>query len=106
MISQYNSPPEQQYGVKGMTNLVTKRLTMRGFIVGDPDFGPKYAKEHSEKVAGWIADGTFKVQMSFTNGMDDAIKGFLGRLKGENFGKAVLKIADLDEKGCVKVLGT
>ena len=98
MISQYNLPPDKQYGVKGMTFLVTKRLTMRGFIVGDPDFGAKYAKEHQEKVGQWIADGTFKAKMSITDGMDNAVDGFLGMLKGENFGKAVLKIADLDEK--------
>ena len=77
---------------------------MRGFIVGDPDFGPKYAKEHHEKVGQWIADGTFKAQMSVMDGMDKAIDGFLGMLKGENFGKAVLKVADLDEKVCVALL--
>ena len=104
MISQYNLPPDKLYGVKGMMYLVTKRLTMRGFIVSDPDFGPKYVKELHEKVGQWIADGTFKAQMSITDGMDHAIDGFLGMLKGENFGKAVLKIADVDEKVCSALL--
>ena len=104
MISQYNLAPDKLYGVKNMTCLVTKRLTMRGFIVSDPDFGPKYAKEHYEKVGQWIADGTFKVQMSMTDGMDNAVDGFLGMLKGENFGKAVLKVAGLDEKVCAALL--
>ena len=60
--------------------------------------GPKYAAEHQKNVAKWIHDGTFKAQQSITEGIDNAIFGFIGMLKGENFGKAVLKIADLDEK--------
>jgi NADPH-dependent curcumin reductase CurA len=34
--------------------------------------------------------------MSVTEGIDNAIEGFLGMLKGQNFGKAVLQIADLE----------
>lgn len=33
MISQYNLPPPQQYGVKNLMLVVGKRITMRGFIV-------------------------------------------------------------------------
>ena len=65
------------------------------FIVGDPDFGPKYAVEHQKNVAKWISEGTFKAQQSVTDGIDNAVKGFLGMLRGENFGKAVLKIDDM-----------
>merc|ERR1711939_125932 len=43
MISQYNLPPAEQYGVKNLMLVVAKRITMRGFIVFDPDMGPKYA---------------------------------------------------------------
>ncbi len=40
MISQYNiSDPDKKYGVKNLGNVVSKRLKMQGFIVGDPDFG-------------------------------------------------------------------
>lgn len=79
-----------------MTNIVWKRLKMQGFIVGDPDMGPKYAKEHQEKVGKWIHDGSFIVQQSVTNGIDKAVDGFLGMLKGENFGKAILTICELE----------
>lgn len=101
MISQYNLEEGQRYGVKNLTNVVTKRLTMRGFIVGDPDMGPKYAAEHQKNVSKWIHDGSFKAQQSITDGIDNAITGLLGMLKGHNFGKAVLKITDLDEKVCL-----
>lgn len=100
MISQYNLEEGQRYGVKNLTNVVSKRLTMRGFIVGDPDMGPIYAAEHQKNVSKWIHEGSFKAQQSITDGIDNAVTGFLGMLKGDNFGKAVLKIANLDEKVC------
>ena len=96
MVSQYNiTDPGKRYGVKNLGFVVGKRLKMRGFIVGDPDMGPKYAAEHQKNVAKWISEGTFKAQQSVTDGIDNAIQGLLGMLKGDNFGKAVLKIEDL-----------
>jgi NADPH-dependent curcumin reductase CurA len=98
MISQYNLKPEEQYGVRNMMQFVAKRLTMRGFIVGDANMGPKHAKEHQEKLQKWLSEGSFKATMHVTEGIDNAIDGFLGMLKGQNFGKAVLQIADLEKE--------
>ena len=96
MISQYNiAKPEERYGVKNLASIVTKRLHMRGFIVGDPEMGPTYASAHQKEVGRLISEGKFKAQQSVTHGMDDAIKGLLGMLKGENFGKAILQIEDM-----------
>ena len=67
---------------------------------GDPDMGPRWASKMFENLPKWIHQGSFKAQMSVTDGMDNAATGFVGMLKGENFGKAVLKIAELDEKVC------
>ncbi|KAL8729023.1 MAG: hypothetical protein Q9166_005024 [cf. Caloplaca sp. 2 TL-2023] len=97
MVSQYNvKTPDERYGVKGLTHMIFKRLKMRGFIVGDPDMGPKYAVDHTKNVSQWIHDGSFKAQQSVTEGIDNAVDGFLGMLKGDNFGKAVLTIRELD----------
>ena len=39
MVSQYNiTDPDKRYGVKNLGSVVGKRLTMRGFIVGDPEY--------------------------------------------------------------------
>lgn len=96
MVSQYNiSDPNQRYGVKNLGAVVGKRLKMQGFIVGDANMGPKYAADHQNNVAKWISEGTFKAQQSVTVGIDNAIKGLLGMLKGENFGKAVLTIEEM-----------
>lgn len=98
MVSQYSLPDDQKYGVKNTFQVVAKRITMRGFIVGDKDMGPVYAKEHMEKVGTWLADGSFKAKVSVTEGIENAAEGFVGMLEGKNFGKAVLKIADPEEK--------
>jgi len=97
MISQYNLKPDEMYPIRNLTQVIGKRLTIRGFIVSDANMGPKYAKDHQEKLQKWIADGTFKAQQSVTVGIDNAIDGFLGMLKGDNFGKAVLQIADHEQ---------
>jgi NADPH-dependent curcumin reductase CurA len=97
MISQYNVKPGGGYPIRNLMNVVAKRITMRGFIVGDENMGPKHAKEHQEKLQKWLADGSFKAKYSVTEGVDNAVDGFLGMLSGKNFGKAVLQIADLEK---------
>ncbi|KAK4182546.1 hypothetical protein QBC35DRAFT_158005 [Podospora australis] len=94
MISQYNTPDQERYGVKNLMHIVAKRITFRGFIVYDKGFGDKYAKEHSEKLIQWLQDGSYKAKIDITDGIDNAADGFIGMLQGKNFGKAVVKIKD------------
>ncbi|KAI0880203.1 NAD(P)-binding protein [Annulohypoxylon maeteangense] len=91
-ISGYNLPPDQRYGVKSLFLLISKLITMQGFLVGQPEFGPAYFQEHQQNVQKWIADGSFKAKLDVTEGIEKAAEGFIGMLKGENFGKAILKI--------------
>lgn len=96
MVSQYNiTDPKKKYGVMELNSVVGKRLTLRGFIVSDSNMGPKYAQAHQENVAKWISEGKFKAQQSVTVGIDNGVKGLLGMLRGDNFGKAVLQIEEL-----------
>lgn len=88
MISQYNSAP---YPIKNISYVLTKRLTMRGFIVGDAGMGDKYTNEHQENVQKWIKDGSFKNLIHETEGIDKAAEGLVGIFYGKNLGKAVLK---------------
>ncbi|PHH92738.1 hypothetical protein CDD83_5567 [Cordyceps sp. RAO-2017] len=92
MISGYNTPPEQRYGIKNLMYVVSKQILMQGFIVSMPGFGPAYAQEHQEKLQAWLADGSVKAKLAVTDGIDRAADGFVGMLKGDNFGKAVLRI--------------
>lgn len=98
MISQYNLTPKDQYPIRNLMNVVSKRLTIRGFIVSDANMGPKHYRDHQEKLQKWLSNGEFKAKLSVTEGIDNGINGFLGMLKGENFGKAILQIADLTKE--------
>jgi NADPH-dependent curcumin reductase CurA len=92
MISQYNLAPEDQYRLAGTSSMFGRRIKMQGFIQSDPDFGPKWGKEHMQNLSQWIADGSFKTKTHITKGVDSAVDGLLGIFKGENFGKAVLEL--------------
>lgn len=92
MIADYNSPREKQTGVKGLFQIVSKQITMQGFLVGKPGFGPDYAQEHRQKLSQWIAEGSVHTTLDVTEGIEKAADGFVGMLQGKNFGKAVLKI--------------
>ncbi|OBT61006.1 hypothetical protein VE03_09727 [Pseudogymnoascus sp. 23342-1-I1] len=88
MISELNSAP---YPIYNIHNVITKRLSMRGFIVSDTGFADAYLKEHQENVQKWIKEGSFKTLTHETVGIDNAAEGFVGIFKGTNMGKAVLK---------------
>jgi NADPH-dependent curcumin reductase CurA len=78
-----------------MPLVVAKRLTIRGFVVFDADMGVKYHEEHRNNMQRWIKDGEIKIRTAVTDGIDNAAEGLVGMLKGDNFGKAVLKISGL-----------
>ncbi|KAK3367944.1 hypothetical protein B0H63DRAFT_504639 [Podospora didyma] len=94
MISGYNTPASERYPIRNLFHVVSKRITIRGFIVSDPDMGPKYAQDHQEKMQAWLAEGSVKAKLSVTEGIDNAAEGLIGIFQGKNFGKAVLKIKD------------
>ncbi|KAI0597080.1 hypothetical protein F4775DRAFT_561473 [Biscogniauxia sp. FL1348] len=93
MIESYNTPLEQRYGVRNLVEVFAKRLTMRGFVVGDPDFGPAYGAEHQRNVQRWIDDGSLRARMHVTRGgVERAADAFADIFRGGNFGKAVLEV--------------
>ncbi|KAI9756570.1 MAG: hypothetical protein M1815_003286 [Lichina confinis] len=96
MISEYNRKPEDRYGVTNLLNVISKRLTIRGFVVTDPGMGPDWTEEHQKNMQQWIRDGTFKTKLHVNKGIDSVISGLLDIFHGRNFGKAVVEIAELD----------
>ncbi|KAH6976595.1 putative oxidoreductase [Ilyonectria destructans] len=88
MISQYNSAP---FPITNIHKVISKRLTLRGFIFMDPGFADKYSKEHQTNLQKWIKDGSIKTLTHETIGIDQAADGLVGIFHGKNFGKAVLK---------------
>jgi len=94
MISQYNLPADQRYGISNIFQVVGKRLKMQGFIVSDANMGPKYAAERTQRISAWLKDGSIKSKEHITEGIENGSEAFVSMLKGGNFGKAILKIAD------------
>jgi len=93
MISVYNLEDKSKgYYPKNLYEFFQKRLKMEGFIVGDSDTGPVYAKEHQENVSKWLSEGSFIAKEDIVEGVENAAEGLLGIFHGKNFGKACLKL--------------
>ncbi len=88
LISQYNAT--EPYGVKTFQSILTNRIKVQGFIVSDRM--ELWAKALPELV-GWVAAGKIKYRESVTQGLENAPRAFIGLLKGENFGKQLVKLA-------------
>ena len=70
--------------------VLTKRLTIRGFIV--TDFAAKHA-DFLRDVSAWIKEGRIKYREDIAEGIENAPSAFMGLLKGKNFGKQLVRIA-------------
>ncbi|KAK5081166.1 hypothetical protein LTR05_007960 [Lithohypha guttulata] len=92
MVAEYNAKSDdERHGHKKLMLIVGKQLTMRGFLVNeDPDLGPKHSADHQKNVKQWLKDGSFTAKVHEYD-ISEADKGFVGMLRGENFGKAVVK---------------
>ena len=71
--------------------VLTKRLTIRGFIV--TDFAATL-DDFMRDVPQWIKDGTIKYREDIAEGLENAPAAFMGMLKGKNFGKQLVRIAE------------
>ena len=98
MISQYNLGGLGLAGGEGPDRLprlwrtvLVQRLSVRGFIITDhyDRFG-----EFQRDVSGWLRDGRIKYREWVTEGLENAPRAFLELLKGGNFGKALVKVAE------------
>jgi NADPH-dependent curcumin reductase CurA len=97
MVSQYNVPDGQKYGVKNLFQLVAKGIKMQGFKQQDKDFGPKWREEYQDKVGRWLSDGAIKAAIHESVGVRSAAGAFVDMLEGRNFGKTVVKIHKGDD---------
>jgi NADPH-dependent curcumin reductase CurA len=95
LISQYNATslpdgPDRMNLLLG--TVLRKRMTMRGFIVFD-DFGHLYL-EFSKQMGDWVTHGKIKYREEMISGLEQAPEAFVGLLRGEAFGKRVVKLSD------------
>lgn len=87
-VSQYDEP--SAYGPRGVPGLiVTKRLTMRGFVV--MDFEAQNPRALAD-LSGWVASGQLKVREDIVDGFEKLPDALIGLLAGDNIGKRMVKV--------------
>jgi NADPH-dependent curcumin reductase CurA len=88
-ISGYNAvePPP---GPRNLGLMVGKRLTLRGFLVGDH---ADLREEFTDTVSGWLRSGELVVRETVYEGIENAVPAFLDLLRGANTGKMVVRLA-------------
>src|SRR3954464_10267730 len=91
LIAHYNATevPVPKWASSLMRNVLTKRLTIRGFIVSD--FAARHA-DFLRDMAQWVREGKVKHREFITEGLDSAPAAFMGLLKGANFGKQLVRV--------------
>ncbi|KAI0911972.1 hypothetical protein F4823DRAFT_560374 [Ustulina deusta] len=92
MISQYNKPLEDNYGVKTLMQIVFKRLKIFGFICSDKYLLDKYMASFGADMTRWLAEGKIKTKEEIMTGMDNAPEAMIRMWQGDKFGKMVLKL--------------
>lgn len=93
LVANYNMtelPPGPDRTAALFRSVLTKRLTIRGFIVWD--FAAQ-AGEFAREVGGWLREGKVKYREDVVEGLENAPTAFMGLLKGKNFGKLIVRVA-------------
>jgi NADPH-dependent curcumin reductase CurA len=88
-VSQYDgtAPRHGPRGIPGL--LVTKRITMQGFIVMD------YNDERETALAeleAWVKSGKLKVPEDIIDGIENTPQALIGLLAGDNIGKRMVRV--------------
>jgi NADPH-dependent curcumin reductase CurA len=93
LIAYYNDarPPDGPDRLAWLKmQVLVKRLMLRGFIVSD------FARQRADflaEVGPLVRDGRIKYRGYFIGGLEQAPRGLIGLLRGENFGKTVVRVA-------------
>jgi NADPH-dependent curcumin reductase len=71
--------------------VLTRRLTLRGFIVWD---FAELEDEFRREIAPLVREGRLAYREDVVEGLEQAPEAFLGLLKGRNFGKLIVKVSE------------
>ena len=92
LIAQYNAGPGTK-DTRPLSQLMrvalVKRLTIRGFIVFD--FASRQG-DFLKDMTAWFRDGKIKYRETVVDGLASAPRAFIGLLRGENFGKQLVRV--------------
>jgi NADPH-dependent curcumin reductase CurA len=94
LIAQYTAaapPPGPCRLPDLMRAILSKRLTLRGYISSD------YASMRGEALAalrGWLREGRLRYREDVTEGLENAPEALIAMLDGRNFGKVLVRVSN------------
>jgi NADPH-dependent curcumin reductase CurA len=92
LIAHYNAtelPPGPDRAPLVMHQILIKRLTFRGFIVWD------FASQMPQFLAdmgAWLRERRIRYKEDITDGLQNAPQELIGLLRGQNFGKKIIRV--------------
>ncbi|WP_201584093.1 NADP-dependent oxidoreductase [Psychrobacter jeotgali] len=92
-IAEYNedNPPK---GPRPMHTLIKKSARMEGFVVYD--FSDEF-DDAKKQMAEWYNNGQLIYKENLIEGFENIPAAFIGLFEGENIGKQMVKVADINE---------
>jgi NADPH-dependent curcumin reductase CurA len=85
-VAVYNEP---RPGVDNLFLAIGKRLTLRGFIVGDHS---ARMPDMVAEVGAWLREGRIVYEETVVDGLENAPEAFIGMLRGANTGKMIVRL--------------
>ncbi|HEY4386976.1 MAG TPA: NADP-dependent oxidoreductase [Ktedonobacteraceae bacterium] len=86
-VSQYNA--QQPYRMRNYGAILINRTKVQGFIVSEHAHSHAQARKELQEL---IASGKLKYRESIAEGLENAPRALIGMLRGENFGKQLVKL--------------
>jgi NADPH-dependent curcumin reductase CurA len=87
-IADYNATAPVP-GPRNLAMLVTKRLTLRGFIVTDHY---DVADDFFQVAGPWVANGDIRHRETFVDGLEQTVDAFRALFSGDNIGKVLVRL--------------
>ncbi len=88
MISGYNETTDP--GIKGLQAVLSKRITMTGFIIYDH---VHKLDDYQRRVAPWVRHGDIVFHEDIVEGIEQAPAALIGMFKGDAIGKRLVQVA-------------
>jgi len=74
-----------------MATILRKSITLRGFI--QTEFIDTHYAKFLDEASAWVREGTLQYREDIVEGLANAPAAFLGMLRGENFGKLIIRVS-------------
>ncbi|AKS36821.1 alcohol dehydrogenase [Mycolicibacterium goodii] len=91
-VSTWTPPP---LGPRVERHLLAKRATMQGFLA--TDWTDRFGEARSA-IAFWIREGKLTYKEDILDGLDEAPEAISGLYRGDNLGKRLIRLTDMDSQ--------